>query len=505
MILGGTERADGTRATFDDFFRRAGVRHTDAPALIDPPNCTALTGLPPRKLSYAQADRAISAIAARLRGLGLQTDTVVAMQLANTVDSVIALLGVLRAGMIAAPLPLLWREQEMVEALGRIGAKAIITSAKIGAHAQADIAMQVAAEMFPIRYICGFGRDLPDGVVPLDDCFTSGAGEFFQPSPRPGQAAAHVAVVTFDVTGDGLVPVARSQSELIAGGLAAFLEGGIAQDVTILSAIPLGSFAGLALTLVPWLLAGGTLALHHGFDTAVFAAQSRTHAPGVVVVPGPALTPLAEADLLGGSIKRILALWRAPEQLAAAAPWQGDAALIDVPAFGEVGLLPGLRGSDGVPVPYPHGAIAAPRGVPGARAAGQTKRGKAGTLALRGPMVPVQAFPPGGEQGDEASFAPDGFRDTGFACRVERDTTLVLTAPPAGIAAVGYYRFRQSEIDAAVAEADPAAVVVALPDAQLGQRLAGSAREPASIAAELKARGVNALIAGAFRPRGKAA
>ena len=80
---------------------------------------------------------------------------------------------------------------------------------------------------------------------------------------------------------------------------------------------------------------------------------------------------------------------------------------------------------------------------------------------------------------------------------------LSLTAPPAGITAVGGYRFRQREVDAAVAAADPAAVIVALPDALLGQRLAGSARDSAAIAAELQARGVNPLIAGAFRPRGK--
>jgi acyl-CoA synthetase (AMP-forming)/AMP-acid ligase II len=70
-----------------------------------------LTGRSPRRLTYAEADRAISTLATKLRGLGLQTDAVVAIHLANTVDSVIALLGVLRAGMIAAPLPLLWRER----------------------------------------------------------------------------------------------------------------------------------------------------------------------------------------------------------------------------------------------------------------------------------------------------------------------------------------------------------------------------------------------------------
>ena len=435
MILSDTQQAEGTGATLDDLFRRAGVRRPDALALIDPPNGETITGGAPRRLTYAEADRAISALAAKLRRLSLQTDMVVAMQLANTVDSVIALLGVLRAGMIAAPLPLLWREQEMVAALSRIGAKAIVTSSHVGLAAQSEIAMQVAAELFPIRHICGFGRDLPDGVVPLDDVFNPAPTEFYQPSVRPGSAAAHVAAITFDVTGDGLVPVARSQNELIAGGLAVFREAGIAVNATILSTIPAASFAGIALTLMPWLLAGGTLALHHGFDPAVFAEQSRAHEPCSVVLPGPALAPLADAGLLGGYIKNILALWRAPEQLAAAVPWQRDAALVDIASFDETGLLPARRGPDGLPAPIPHGAFVA----------------------------------------------------------------------PAGITTVGGYRFCQREVDAVMAGADPAAVIVALPDAHLGQRFAGSAQDGAALAAKLQARGVNSLIAAAFRPRGNAA
>ena len=435
MILSDTQQAEGTGATLDDLFRRAGVRRPDALALIDPPNGETITGGAPRRLTYAEADRAISALAAKLRRLSLQTDMVVAMQLANTVDSVIALLGVLRAGMIAAPLPLLWREQEMVAALSRIGAKAIVTSSHVGLAAQSEIAMQVAAELFPIRHICGFGRDLPDGVVPLDDVFNPAPTEFYQPSVRPGPAAAHVAAITFDVTGDGLVPVARSQSELIAGGLAVFREAVIAENATILSTIPAASFAGIALTLMPWLFAGGTLALHHGFDPAVFAEQSRAHEPCSVVLPGPALALLADAGLLGGHIKNILALWRAPEQLAAAVPWQRDAALVDIASFDETGLLPARRGPDGLPAPIPHGAFVA----------------------------------------------------------------------PAGITTVGGYRFCQREVDAVVAGADPAAVIVALPDAHLGQRFAGSAQDGAALAAKLQARGVNLLIAAAFLPRGNAA
>ena len=32
--------------------------------------------------------------------------------------------------------------------------------------------MHVASELFSIRYVCGFGQNLPDGVVPFDDLFT---------------------------------------------------------------------------------------------------------------------------------------------------------------------------------------------------------------------------------------------------------------------------------------------------------------------------------------------
>lgn len=430
MILDGNELVDGNRATFDDLFRRAGVRHADALALVDPPNSASITGCAPRKLTYAQADRAISALAVKLRGLGLQTDAVVAMQLANTADSVIALLGVLRAGMIAAPLPLLWRKQEMVTALSRTATKAIVTYG-----GQADIAMQVAAELFPIRHICGFGRDLPDGVVPLDDCVGSTPVEFFQPSARSGDAGAHVAIITFDVDSDGIAPFYHSHNELIVNGLAVFREASLAESSTIVSTIPPTSLAGLAVTVVPWLLVGGTLALHHSFDPVVFAAQGRTHDISTVVLPGPALTPLADAGLLGGQIKTILALWRAPEQLVATASWQGHAALIDIASFGETGLLPARRGPDGLPKPVMSDAV---------------QRG--GT----------------------------------------------------GLVAVGGYRFRQREVDAAVAAADPAAVIVALPNALLGQRLAGSACDRAAAAAELQAHGVNALIAGAFRPLGSA-
>ena len=126
------------------------------------------------------------------------------MQLPNTVESMVAFLGILRAGMIAAPVPLLWRRRDMVDALGRIGAKAIVTCARGGGLAHAEIAMHTAAALFPIRHICGFGRDLPDGIVSLDDVFAPARADLSSTPVRPDTAAAHVAAITFGVDARGV-------------------------------------------------------------------------------------------------------------------------------------------------------------------------------------------------------------------------------------------------------------------------------------------------------------
>src|SRR5438094_8531618 len=76
----------GGGATLDALFRQAVLRRPDAVALVDPPDRARVTDGAPRRLTYAQADRMVSAIAGRLRRVRLATDAIVGLQSANTVD-----------------------------------------------------------------------------------------------------------------------------------------------------------------------------------------------------------------------------------------------------------------------------------------------------------------------------------------------------------------------------------------------------------------------------------
>jgi hypothetical protein len=217
------------------------------------------------------------------------------------------------------------------------------------------------------------------------------------------------------------------------------------------------------------------------------------------------LASIAEAGLLGEARGTIVALWRAPERLTSAKPWHGKSALVDVASFDEIGLVAARRDENGLPTTIRHGVVNSSRRAPGAPVVIETTRSGVGTLALRGRMVSVHAFAPGAKRAQPPHLSPDsaGYVDTGFACRLGGNAqTLTITAPPSGTIAVGGYCFRENLIDALVADADPDATLVALPDSDLGQRLAGAAADRVILRAKLQARGINPLISGAFQPRG---
>jgi hypothetical protein len=488
--------------TLDGLFRRVLARQPDALALLDPLNKQRVTGQPPKRLTFAQADRAISALAAHFIEAGLPANSVIAVQLPNTVEFMLTVLAAHRAGLIVALLPLLWRQAELTVALNRTGARAIVTASKIDGVSHADLAMNAAVEAFSIRHVCGFGADLPEGMASLDLALSSESAT----TRAVTQDGRRVAIISFDVTADGFRAVPRTHLNLIAGGLALFLESDVPQGATMMSAFAPSSFAGLTSSLLVWLLSGGTLALHHPFDGDVLEQQINDDGCDTLVAPAQLALRLAETDLPARlpSLRTVIGLWRAPEQIASSPSWTTPhTTLTDVYLFGEAGLFAACRAADGAPVPILPGPHGAPRNVAGSSIAGETLITPRGTLGLRGPMVAAAAYAPPAPPSDSlVAQPPRDHVDTDYAARLDRSTgAICITAPPSGIMAVGGYRFLSQDLQEWAKRLGQGALLTALPDRLSGYRLAGRAQDNTRAREALGELGLNPLMVEAFRDR----
>ena len=117
--------------TLDGLFRRILARQPDAWALLDPLNKPRVTGQPPKRLTFAQADRAISALSAHFIEAGLPANSVVAIQLPNTVEFMLTVLAAHRAGLIVVnpPFSLIEEARTLMPWLAKL-----LTRAGKGAH-----------------------------------------------------------------------------------------------------------------------------------------------------------------------------------------------------------------------------------------------------------------------------------------------------------------------------------------------------------------------------------
>ena len=130
--------ADGV--TLDALFRANVGTRGDRIAIADPANRSSFTDGGPRRLTYAELDSRVERLAQMLQSFGMPLGSAVAVHLPNIVESAVSLLGILRAGYVAVPVPMLWRRSDLVAALAGIAPKASISLARLNDERPAETA-----------------------------------------------------------------------------------------------------------------------------------------------------------------------------------------------------------------------------------------------------------------------------------------------------------------------------------------------------------------------------
>lgn len=475
--------------TLDDLFRRSLTREPDATALIDPIDRMRVTGREPRRLTYAQADKAIDALAAHFVEMRIPLGGVIGVQLPNTVEFALTMLAAHRAGLVVALLPQLWRHADLTAALNYTGACALVTMSRIDGVDHGALARRAGAETFSVRYIGAFGDDVPSGAFSLDAAMMQPVNAPPPHRPNPQRNAA----ITFDTLADGMRAVPRTHIQLIAGALAIYLEAGLPHGATTMSAMSPCSFAGLTCGFGVWLLTGGALALHHPFNIEALLRQIQRDNCSALVVPGPLLPRFADPETVSraDALRRIVGVWRAPQQIAAAPSWTAEPITVtDLYVFGEAGLFGARRGESGMPAMIRGGPFGAPRNDPNRSAMGETHITPDGTLGLSGPMtVP-------------AAYGSTEIVDTHCPARIDPATRLLsLDAAPRGVVSVGGYRFPRDHLDRWAERLGGGAKLTDAADDDCGHRLEGQSLSNALARTALAELGLNPLISDAFRDR----
>ena len=401
--------------TLDDLFRKTAAAHPDRIAIADAPDRPKWTGGARRKLTYAEADKEIGQLAAFYRMVGLATDHVIGIHAPNTVDTVIAFLAALRAGLIVSPLPLHWRQKNVLEALNSIGAKGFVAADRVETRSFGTDARNIAAELFSLRFVFGLGKEVPDGLIALGPMLEEmGEGLVFEDIERP-DAADQAATICWNRSGPENVPVSRCHNQWISAADLLIGEAGIENGASFILPYSLSGLTGLGAGFVPWLMCGGTLHLHHPTSLQNLAIHAKAAKADFVMTPGPLAQNLDRQ--LDGSMCSILAVWNISAPYPAS--FVPHRPLIDIQVADEFALVAKARGPSAKVKATALGKYLGPTGTENRPALLELAvrdaiDGTLPCLLVKGPMVPDVGWRshPGGDASLEVD--ENGFLNTGI-------------------------------------------------------------------------------------------
>ncbi|MFB6838713.1 class I adenylate-forming enzyme family protein [Streptomyces sp. NPDC056361] len=459
-------------------------------------------------LCYTALDRKVRCLAEGLRGLGVRSGDVVAVQLPDRRDAVVADLAVAAVGAVVLPFPV---GRGVVEAeclLRRAEAVAVVAATEHRGRTPAADLVTRAPALPALRHVISAGPGTPPaGTIPLRTLLRTDPTGFVPARPDP-DSAARILVSSGSEAEPKMIAYSHNA---LAGGRGNFLAS-LMPDGTpprCLFLVPLASAFGSNGTAVALARHGGSLVLLDHFTPDAALEAMRAHAPTHVLgVPTMIRMMLEHLERTGESVPAptALVLGGAPLDEATASAAAASFGCHVVNLYGSADGVNCHTGLEHKVPPTDRSGVVAGRPDPRVAeirvAHAETHEplpdGQTGEIVSRGPMTPLcyVASP----ELDARYRTPDGWVRTGDLGYLDGDGVLHVVGRLKDVVIRGGANISPAEVERELA-AHPAVrdvVCVGVPDALMGERLAaclvardGARPTPYELGTYLTARGVD--------------
>nr|WP_321457072.1 class I adenylate-forming enzyme family protein [uncultured Cohaesibacter sp.] len=420
----------------DLVFARNAEQRADELALLDDQGLHGISGRRPQCLSFIRAWRRTVALSEFLTGIGMKSDTVVALLLPPSADAAVFTLAASRMGIIVAPIALTSGELEIREKLEQVGAKAIVCCSHYEDEPVAERVRNVAADMFSIRFVFCIGENAPEGLIDLGEILDEedkvDEETLFQHSFQAG--ANNVLGIHWSSAGSDMArPIGRSHNQFISMARYIHEQTDLAEGSCVFVTHHMSGLIGFVAGLVGGLFFGARVQFHnfktvHGYIEALseFGGQH-------IVIPGGfweevhAQLPMNVREQLVS----VTLVWnRKHVEQSVFSENESAARLIDLTNFKDLVLFSQIRRHPSEVGSVPLGSINSIHdpelvwmetslfGIEESRAQSENMI-VGGELCLKGAMLPLCAFPQAGAiDGAPLKATEDGFVHTEIGCHL---------------------------------------------------------------------------------------
>ena len=252
--------------------------------------------------------------------------------------SLVALVGALRAGLEPVLAPCGLGPIEIAACARTSGAVALIGPARYGTLDLGEVYLSAAAIADTIRLVATQGPVEVDGALDISAASLDDMPPF--PSIEADRSVDMPTIGTFQGHPSAPVLVAHRQATLFADALSLVEQAQINPSKSIVSTLPLSSFAGLVAGPFAALIGASRLVLHGPFDAAGFLAASDWEGPHHLVLPAQVVDAF-ESDAMSAGLASLILVSRFANAGSFVLPGPSGIGrpVVDLYAFGEETLL----------------------------------------------------------------------------------------------------------------------------------------------------------------------